>query len=57
MLELGSGTGLVGLVAGMLGANVWITDQAYVSVLVPCRSDIDGHTSGRCFKAWKETSH
>jgi len=28
VLELGSGTGLVGLVAGMLGANVWITDQA-----------------------------
>jgi len=28
ILELGSGTGLVGLVAGMLGAHVWITDQA-----------------------------
>ncbi|KAI0773826.1 putative methyltransferase-domain-containing protein [Fomes fomentarius] len=27
-LELGSGTGLVGLVAGILGARVWITDQA-----------------------------
>jgi len=26
--ELGSGTGLVGLVAGMLGGRVWITDQA-----------------------------
>ncbi|KAI0676805.1 putative methyltransferase-domain-containing protein [Trametes maxima] len=28
VLELGSGTGLVGLVAGRLGARVWITDQA-----------------------------
>ncbi|KAF8351197.1 putative methyltransferase-domain-containing protein [Amanita rubescens] len=28
ILELGSGTGLVGLVAGKLGAKVWITDQA-----------------------------
>jgi len=28
VLELGSGTGLVGLVAGKLGAEVWITDQA-----------------------------
>ncbi|KAI0786436.1 putative methyltransferase-domain-containing protein [Abortiporus biennis] len=28
ILELGSGTGLVGLVAGLLGANVWITDQS-----------------------------
>lgn len=27
VLELGSGTGLVGLVAGKLGGNVWITDQ------------------------------
>lgn len=31
ILELGSGTGLVGLVAGKLGVqNVWITDQARV---------------------------
>ncbi|KAH9943016.1 putative methyltransferase-domain-containing protein [Epithele typhae] len=28
VVELGSGTGLVGLVAGRLGAQVWITDQA-----------------------------
>ncbi|KAI1792969.1 putative methyltransferase-domain-containing protein [Ganoderma leucocontextum] len=28
VLELGSGTGLVGLIAGHLGARVWITDQA-----------------------------
>ncbi|EIN10826.1 hypothetical protein PUNSTDRAFT_51401 [Punctularia strigosozonata HHB-11173 SS5] len=28
ILELGSGTGLVGLVAGSLGGRVWITDQA-----------------------------
>ncbi|KZT26892.1 hypothetical protein NEOLEDRAFT_1155278 [Neolentinus lepideus HHB14362 ss-1] len=27
ILELGSGTGLVGLVAGALGGNAWITDQ------------------------------
>lgn len=27
ILELGSGTGLVGLIAGALGGNVWITDQ------------------------------
>jgi len=32
ILELGSGTGLVGLVSGALGAEaVWITDQAFVS--------------------------
>jgi hypothetical protein len=30
ILELGSGTGLVGLVAGILGGRVWITDQAFV---------------------------
>lgn len=30
VLELGSGTGLVGLVSGELGARVWITDQAFV---------------------------
>lgn len=30
ILELGSGTGLVGLVAGKLGGKVWITDQASV---------------------------
>jgi hypothetical protein len=28
VLELGSGTGMVGLVAGKLGAKAWITDQA-----------------------------
>ncbi|KAK0206220.1 putative methyltransferase-domain-containing protein [Desarmillaria ectypa] len=28
VLELGSGTGLVGIVAAKLGANVWVTDQA-----------------------------
>jgi predicted nicotinamide N-methyase len=28
VLELGSGTGLVGLVAGYFGAQVYITDQA-----------------------------
>lgn len=31
ILELGSGTGLVGLVAGKLGGKVWITDQVSVS--------------------------
>ena len=31
VLELGSGTGLVGLLAGALGAHVYITDQACVS--------------------------
>ena len=31
VLELGSGTGLVGLVAGYVGAeHVWITDQRFV---------------------------
>ncbi|KAK0490669.1 putative methyltransferase-domain-containing protein [Armillaria novae-zelandiae] len=29
VLELGSGTGLVGIVAASLGAQVWVTDQAY----------------------------
>lgn len=36
ILELGSGTGLVGLVAGMLGAHVWITDQAFVVLPRAC---------------------
>jgi len=31
ILELGSGTGLVGLVAAMLGGTVYLTDQASVS--------------------------
>lgn len=35
VLELGSGTGLVGLVAGYLGARVCITDQAYVTLFRP----------------------
>jgi len=35
VLELGSGTGLVGLVAGYLGAHVCVTDQAYVAPLSP----------------------
>ncbi|KAK0191298.1 hypothetical protein F5146DRAFT_594894 [Armillaria mellea] len=30
VLELGSGTGLVGIVAARLGAKVWVTDQASV---------------------------
>lgn len=42
MLELGSGTGLVGLVAGMLGADVCITDQACVPAPIPRRFDVDG---------------
>jgi Lysine methyltransferase len=37
VLELGSGTGLVGLVAGYLGARVCITDQAYVISSSPNR--------------------
>lgn len=35
VLELGSGTGLVGLVAGYLEARVCITDQGYVAPLLP----------------------
>jgi hypothetical protein len=35
VLELGSGTGLVGLLTGYLGARVCITDQAYVSLPTP----------------------
>ena len=31
VLELGSGTGLVGLVAAKLGGKVWITDQAFAA--------------------------
>lgn len=34
ILELGSGTGLVGLAAAILGGHVWITDQAFVHLLV-----------------------
>ena len=44
VIELGSGTGLVGLVAGYLGARVCITDQAYVISLSPNRRL--RHTSG-----------
>lgn len=33
VLELGSGTGLVGLAAAFLGANVVITDQAFVIIV------------------------
>lgn len=35
ILELGSGTGLVGLVVGKLDGKVWITDQASVSTPRP----------------------
>lgn len=44
VLELGSGTGLVGLVAAMLGAVVGITDQAFVgwvSSFTPPRSSLE----------------
>ena len=34
VLELGSGTGLVGLVAAKLGAHVIVTDQAFVAYLL-----------------------
>lgn len=34
VVELGSGTGLVGLVAGLLGANVDVTDQAQLLPLM-----------------------
>lgn len=37
VLELGSGTGLVGLVAGYLGAHTVLTDQRSASLLVCCQ--------------------
>ena len=43
VLELGSGTGLVGLVAGKLGAQVWITDQACVSHMLPASLVLPTH--------------
>lgn len=44
ILELGSGTGLVGLVAGKLGATAYITDQACVALYPTGRCDIDACT-------------
>jgi len=41
ILELGSGTGLVGLVAAKLGGKVWITDQAFAAF--PALSRISSH--------------
>lgn len=37
VLELGSGTGLVGLVAGYLGAHTVLTDQRSASLIVRCQ--------------------
>jgi hypothetical protein len=38
VLELGSGTGLVGLVAGYLGVHTVLTDQRSASLLVRCQT-------------------
>ncbi|KAL7282076.1 hypothetical protein ACG7TL_003545 [Trametes sanguinea] len=42
VLELGSGTGLVGLVAGKLGARVWITDQAPLLAIMKQNVSLNG---------------
>ncbi|KZT13149.1 uncharacterized protein LAESUDRAFT_767687 [Laetiporus sulphureus 93-53] len=44
-LELGSGTGLVGLVAGILGADVWITDQAPLLPIMTSNVALNGLSS------------
>ncbi|EGO01576.1 hypothetical protein SERLA73DRAFT_176943 [Serpula lacrymans var. lacrymans S7.3] len=41
ILELGSGTGLVGLVAGVLEGKVWITDQAPLLDIMRCNVKIN----------------
>ncbi|KZT74572.1 hypothetical protein DAEQUDRAFT_761413 [Daedalea quercina L-15889] len=46
VLELGSGTGLVGLVAGKLGADVWITDQAPLLPIMQRNVAMNGLSSG-----------
>lgn len=33
IVEVGSGTGLVGLICGAMGGKVWITDQPFVYIL------------------------
>jgi predicted nicotinamide N-methyase len=47
IVELGSGTGLVGLVAGALGGTVWITDQAFVQVLSIASTVLVKHSLAR----------
>lgn len=47
VLELGSGTGLVGLVAAALDARVWITDQAFVLHLSSIYSQLSDNLFGR----------
>lgn len=47
VIELGSGTGLVGLVVGLLepSARIWITDQECVRVVpIPVALDLIRHT-------------
>ena len=41
VIELGSGTGLVGLVAGYLGAHAVLTDQRSASLLAPHQEPTD----------------
>ncbi|KAJ7283494.1 putative methyltransferase-domain-containing protein [Mycena rebaudengoi] len=57
VLELGAGTGLVGLVAGMLGGNVCLTDQAPMLSIMRKNVAIN-QLSTRCTVAelnWGET--
>jgi len=49
IVELGSGTGLVGLVAGALGGSVWITDQAFVFVCLMTSVVSVKHSLARCW--------
>lgn len=57
VLELGSGTGLVGLVAGYFGARVYITDQACAPLSLNSRVSSPFPTPDLSLQSWSVISH